>query len=47
MLMSGSDQIDVIFSHTIDDVIREPRSNMFSEFVMERSDSFVMSRNAF
>jgi hypothetical protein len=47
MLMGDSDQIDVIFSHTIDDVIREPRSNMFSEFVMERSDSFVMSRNAF
>ena len=47
MLMGDSDQIDVIFSHTIDDVIKEPRSNMFSEFVMERSASFGMSRNAF
>ena len=40
MLVGDSDEIDVIFPHTIDDVIRKPRDNTFSESVMERCASF-------
>jgi hypothetical protein len=47
MLVSDSEEIDVIFPHTIDDVIRKPLNNTFSESVMEMSASFGMSRNAF
>ena len=47
MLVGNSDEIDVIFPHTIDDVIREPRNNTFSESGLERCASFGMSGNAF
>jgi len=47
MLVGDSDEIDVIFPRTVDDVIRKPWNNTFSEFVTEMSASFGISRNAF
>jgi hypothetical protein len=47
MLVSDGDEIDGIFPHTIDDVIRKPWNNTFSKSVLEMSAGFGISQNAF
>ena len=46
-MVSDSDEIDVIFPDTIDDVVRETRNDSLAEFATKRGTRLRMGGNPF